>query len=115
MCAREIVREARNKNQKQDITGLLVFDGLRFCQYLEGPEGTVRSLIERLRQDNRHIELSVKEHGPLLGERRFVWAMGYALCEQPEGLNELQRFTRDNGSAFSLFERLLPSLKVEPG
>jgi hypothetical protein len=115
MSVREIVREARNKNEKREITGLLVFDGLRFCQYLEGPEDAVYSLSERIRQDNRHIEFAIKEHGPLQSERRFSWAMGYALCDEPDGLNELQRFTRGDGSAFSLLERLLPSLKIEPG
>jgi hypothetical protein len=115
MSVREIVREARNKNEKREITGLLVFDGLRFCQYLEGPEDAVYSLSERIRKDNRHIELAIKEHGPLQGDRRFAWAMGYALCDEPDGLNELQRFSRGDGSAFSLLERLLPSLKIEPG
>lgn len=115
LCAREIVREARNKNEELNITGMLVFDGLRFCQYLEGPEDAVYSLSERIRRDNRHIEFVIKEHGPLLRERRFSWSMGYALCETPDGLDELQRFTRGNGSAFEALERLLPSLKIESG
>jgi hypothetical protein len=115
LCAREIVRESRNKNRQQGITGLLIFDGLRFCQYFEGPQDAVYSLSERIRQDTRHIEFAIKEHGPLPGDRRFTWAMGYALCEEPHGLDELHRFTRGNGSAFASLKRLLPSLKVETG
>jgi hypothetical protein len=115
LCVREIVREARNKNGKQAVTGLLIYDGIRICQYLEGPEDAVYSLSERIRKDDRHLAFAVKEHGPLLGERRFAFAMGYALCEEPEGLNELQHFTRGNGSAFKLLERLLPSLEIEAG
>src|SRR5690349_557110 len=113
LSIREIVRESRRKNSERKISGLLIFDGLRLCQYLEGPEDAVYSLSDRIRQDNRHIEFAIKEHGPSPGARRFEWAMGYALCDDPDDLNELQRCTRGNGSAFESLERLLPALQIE--
>ena len=33
----EIAAHARPANASMDITGLLIFDGQRFCQQLEGP------------------------------------------------------------------------------
>lgn len=33
-----IARKARPANQERDITGRLIFDGMRFCQQLEGSQ-----------------------------------------------------------------------------
>lgn len=49
-----IVRSARAKNPKLNVTGLLLFDGTHFCQYLEGPAANVAWLLERIRSDARH-------------------------------------------------------------
>ena len=40
----QIAREARAKNARQGITGLLVFDGERFCQHLEGSSAPIKQL-----------------------------------------------------------------------
>jgi hypothetical protein len=42
----KIATQARIKNAAADISGLLVFDGERFCQFLEGPAGEVRRLFD---------------------------------------------------------------------
>jgi len=116
-CVGEIVRQARNKNQQQKITSVLIFDGLRFCQYLEGPGDAVRALSERIRNDSRHIHFEIKEHSALQDGRRFTyWPMAYAVCDDPEGLSPLHKLAPNAGpAAFTLFERLLPSLDLQPG
>ena len=40
----EIAGRARFVNAELDITGLLIFDGQRFCQQLEGPQKAVLKL-----------------------------------------------------------------------
>ena len=37
----EIAAKARQVNAELDVTGLLIFDGQRFCQQLEGPQKAV--------------------------------------------------------------------------
>jgi hypothetical protein len=115
-CVREIVHFARRNNSRLSITGLLIFDGLRFCQYLEGPSEHVFALSEKIRHDPRHRDMDVKEHGPLAGVRRFAdWWMAYAFSTEADGLNELQKFNvATGGSAIAALERLLPNLDMEP-
>jgi hypothetical protein len=52
---------ARHLNALDGITGLLVFDGTRFLQIVEGSEEAVDSLLERLRSDERHSAVEVRD------------------------------------------------------
>ncbi len=71
-----IVASARRHNARQGITGLLVFGGGIFFQWLEGPRDNVTALMLRLRTDRRHeniVELSAEDDA---GERIFPdWDM----------------------------------------
>src|SRR5690348_6252499 len=59
LCVDEIVRRSRLNNRKLDVTGLLLFDGLCFCEYLEGPEPALSALLDEIRGDGRHFELNL--------------------------------------------------------
>ena len=61
----EIAAHARPANASMDITGLLIFDGQRFCQQLEGPQKAVLKLMERIGDDTRHVNVEVVHHGLL--------------------------------------------------
>lgn len=56
----DLVRAARRCNALDGITGLLVFDGFRFLQIVEGSEEAVDSLVERLRRDRRHSAFEIR-------------------------------------------------------
>jgi len=74
----EIVATALRNNPRADVTGGLVFTGRHFAQNLEGPEGEVTALMERIGRDPRHrdVDIVYRESIP---ERQFpVWAMAYA-------------------------------------
>ncbi len=80
-CVGEIVRAARRRNQARRISSLLVFDGWRFCQYLEGDAAVVCALTERIRADPRHTDFRLLHQGgygpPLLDGRSLVYALCY--------------------------------------
>jgi len=46
----DIHESARHLNALDGITGLLVFDGTRFLQIIEGSEEAIDDLVERLRE-----------------------------------------------------------------
>jgi hypothetical protein len=84
-----IVSQARARNVHEGITGLLVFDGLRFCQHLEGPPGPVMSLMRRLAADRRHSDIRVLYKGSLAQRRYQRFEMGLAEVDDNEDLADL--------------------------
>lgn len=70
-----ILIDARQANTRDDITGALICRADIYLQLLEGPEQQVRHALERIKRDDRHLEvkLHVAEDA---SERMFGdWAM----------------------------------------
>lgn len=84
-----IVTLARARNASDGITGLLVFDGLRFCQHFEGPRDKVLSLMARLNADPRHAEIRVLFEGPLVQRRYQRFEIGLAEVEERDDLADI--------------------------
>ena len=105
-----IVARAKQYNQANDITGMLVFDGLRFAQLLEGPLEVVLELIERIRADSRHTQMEVVHHAAV-DERRFVrFSMGYVPTEHEDALAQLEQ--SDGPASMHRFLDLIPLLDL---
>lgn len=74
-----IVKQAREMNAIHGITGVLVFDGDWFAQYVEGAPEAMAVLETNLRADPRHADFTVIDAGISGPKRRFPnWVMGYA-------------------------------------
>jgi hypothetical protein len=66
---------ARHLNALDGITGLLLFDGARFLQVIEGSEEAIDSLVRRLRRDGRHSGFEIRDER-FVEERSFPdWSM----------------------------------------
>jgi hypothetical protein len=66
---------ARHLNVLDGVTGLLLFDGSRFLQIIEGAEAAVDNLVERLRSDPRHSSFEVRDER-FVEQRSFPdWSM----------------------------------------
>ncbi len=104
----DIAGRARQANAALDITGLLIFDGQRFCQQLEGPQKTVLKLIERIRNDPRHINVEVLHHGPLAGRRFQSFSLAFSTVEDADALARLEQL--DGASALAAFEAVRDDL-----
>jgi len=73
----DILAKSRTNNERDAITGALLFNAGCFAQVLEGPLDTVEAAFERIQQDERHGEVSLLAFDPV-AERSFPnWAMGY--------------------------------------
>jgi hypothetical protein len=90
----DIHETARHLNALDGVTGLLIFDGARFLQIVEGSEEAVASLLERLRRDERHTSVEVRDE-------RFVEARSF-----PDWSMELARLGA--GAADREIEAILP-------
>lgn len=112
-CVAEIVRASRRRNMAQGISSLLVFDGWRFCQYIEGGDAAVGELAGRIRADARHTDVKVLHQGPpvtllALGGHSLVYALSY-----DDSLDRLEQIR--GAQAIALLAGLLPSFDMEPG
>lgn len=80
-----ILEAARARNARQEITGLLVYNGLNFLQVLEGPGANLIGVFDSICRDARH-EGVVRVLAEADAERAFSrWSMGFARIAPPEG------------------------------
>ena len=105
-----ICRQSRQNNERDGITGLLVFDGHAFCQFVEGPRGSVLGLHDRLASDPRHAGMRTLHVGPAAGSaRRFPsWRLGYAFVADPRAITQLSGIAGE--SAVDALAELVPKL-----
>lgn len=110
-CVADIVKAARGFNKDHDITGILVFDGQRFFQYLEGPKEAVMGLVVGIAQDTRHVHFRLQHQGPCAQERMFRnWSMAYVLVDDSEPLADLHGI--EGESAMDKLRSLIPLLDI---
>jgi hypothetical protein len=97
-----IHQSARHLNALDGITGLLLFDGSRFLQIVEGAEDAIDNLVERLRMDPRHSAFEVRDE-------RYVERRSF-----PDWSMELLRVSAGYASARDEVATILPDGVAEP-
>lgn len=106
----DIAGKARHFNTEHDITGLLIFDGLRFCQQVEGSAKQVLALMERITQDPRHTKVELLHHAPL-SERRFrSFSLGYSTLDDVDALGQLERL--EGQQAVDVFMAMISTVDI---
>ena len=83
-----ILGTSRANNAERSVTGLLIYNGSNFLQILEGAEREIDALIEVIRADKRHTNLTIRDERAI--ERRSFddWAMAYLSRENLEFIGE---------------------------
>jgi hypothetical protein len=92
-----IHRTARDLNALEGVTGLLVFNGTRFLQIIEGSEAAIDELLVRLRRDRRHSALEIRDERTI-DQRSF-----------PEWSMELVRVSTDQSVAKETITTRIPA------
>ena len=73
----DILAKSRANNERDGITGALMFNAGCFAQVLEGPLEPVEAAFERIQQDERHGEVSLLTLEPIASRSFPNWAMGF--------------------------------------
>ena len=73
----QILTSSRSANAQRGITGLLLFDGRRFLQALEGEPDQVGALYERLKTDERHRAAVILSSRTIDARQFGSWAMAW--------------------------------------
>lgn len=73
----DILKVAREKNQQNDVTGLLCFNRKYFLQCLEGSRTNINQTYHSILNDRRHTDIIMLDYKEV-SEREFeVWSLGY--------------------------------------
>lgn len=88
-----LLAEIREKNQRNNITGMLLYKDGDFMQAIEGPEHILVPLYEEIAEDDRHSQI-IELIRQVKTKRDFGgWTMGYKqLTEKSEHLEGFNRF-----------------------
>jgi len=72
-----LLKTCERNNRRDQISGLLLFDGTRYIQILEGTDAKLDDLFGRITADTRHEMVELLHRGPV-SERAFAdWRMAY--------------------------------------
>jgi hypothetical protein len=108
----DIIRRSRSYNRNNGVTGILIFDGLRFCQYLEGQRDVVLTLARTIQTDARHRLFKVLHQGYSADRRFGEWSMGYALDTRGILLEAIA--SAEESNVIPTLLQGLPSLEIQP-
>lgn len=99
----DILQCSVQKNRLHGITGMLLYRRGTFLQVLEGRAQAVDETYDRIAKDNRHIDLNVIEHSPILRRSFGDWSMGFRHCDDLKAV-DLPGYTNFLGSGFRATE-----------
>lgn len=99
----QLVQAASLHNRLAGVSGLLLFDGSRFLQYIEGPDSGIAVVYSRILASRFHTDV-IELARSRVGERRMpYWAMRWLPTDK----------ARFNEAAFSDWTSLVP--RGKPG
>lgn len=117
-----ILTVSRRNNSSAGVTGLLLYNGRRFLQALEGDDEAVETIFERIKCDPRHRALVLLSSHNII-ERAFgTWAMAARRVTNDTDSEDLQRqvgaLTEGLGDRalhahFRRYAEIPPALRVE--
>ncbi|EAR60172.1 BLUF domain-containing protein [Neptuniibacter caesariensis] len=71
----ELVRASVINNKNLNITGILLFNGRYFFQVLEGDNGVVNKLLDKINGDDRHAEIDILSRRAIDSRLFPKWSM----------------------------------------
>jgi len=72
-----LLKNARQHNAKQGVTGLLCFSQDCFLQCLEGSRSAVNAVYHRIVKDPRHNSIVLLDYKEIVQREFSEWSMGY--------------------------------------
>ncbi len=108
-----ICKRSRIANAQRLVRGVLLFDGYRFCQLLDGPTDDTLALMERIGRDQRHEQIDVLVDRQVSGAASSAaWSAGYCA---PDELDRLELPARQVGDrAIEIFNDIVTRADLAP-
>lgn len=94
----DLVDDAARFNRDAGVSGVLLFDGARFLQYLEGPADGLDVAFSRVLGASSHLHLIELQRGAVADRRLPYWPMRWL----PVETDELSRVAASDWTAFKV-------------
>mgnify|MGYP001332639069 CR=1 FL=1 len=103
---KDILKTARENNQKLGVTGMLLYREGLFIQVLEGKQETVKTLFDTISKDPRHQNVTTIVTYPIEKRTFEAWHMGFNKMTEtaPEGLEGYSDFLNSPTSEFLVMQ-----------
>ncbi|VVE12523.1 MULTISPECIES: BLUF domain-containing protein [Pandoraea] len=80
----KIIVNSRGFNATYGITGVLLYDGVTFYQYIEGPSEPLADARQRIEASQHHDDIHVLLDGTPRTPGAFpTWSLGYLMLDTP--------------------------------
>ncbi len=80
---RDLTLSSQERNRREAVTGLMLYDGGQFFQWLEGPPASLDRLMSSIRQDPRHTDIEILNNQSAPARTFGDWNMKLA-AQYPE-------------------------------
>jgi len=84
-----LLARSRTRNRDDGITSVVIYDGSRFLQTLEGPEGHVERCFARIALDPRHSGVDIKFLRTVLAKSFGDWDMQFHRIDDGHNVSAL--------------------------
>ncbi len=82
----------KSNNLKQDISGILIFNGGNFLQIMEGEKNTINELYHKISKDKKHSNIIKLIEKPI-SERMFEdYETGFSIIKDRKKANQLEDY-----------------------
>ena len=72
-----LLTQSRFNNQRDNVTGVLLYSYGMFDQILEGPQSKVEELFSKIQRDTRHKNIVPLRKGHIHTRKYHKWTMGF--------------------------------------
>ncbi|MEL7006507.1 MAG: BLUF domain-containing protein [Bacteroidota bacterium] len=97
---KELLEKCVYKNEKQGITGMLLYIEGKFIQVLEGEKNVIKKIFDNILKDERHRKIKIIIEG-MISKRNFPnWSMGFKSINNQElkkmtGYTDIEEYFRN--------------------
>ncbi|VVE41032.1 hypothetical protein PCE31106_04134 [Pandoraea cepalis] len=103
----KIIANSRGFNATYGITGVLLYDGTMFYQYIEGPSEPLADARQRIEASRHHRDVQVLLDGTPHTPGAFpTWSLGYLMLDQPAHALQALMIPADHADLVGAFAAL---------
>ncbi len=95
-AVQQIIATSRERNGRDNVSGLMLYNGTNFMQLIEGPTATIDACYDRIRRDPRHSGVTIIRENAITAREFPAWSMQYSFVDYP--VDAVMTLVRETGN-----------------